>query len=453
MHYYKILKKRGLVILFLFIVLLLFTIASSASGDSTNISPTLTTNRYRISSSLNTTSNVMEVDDFYTKISSEDAVTNDIIILDGNVNSLMESPNDITAIRLPNQRIVLKYSEEDVSILPAGSSVTYYNDEPLIYVSDERPLLKVTSVVDLPIEQLVETATYHQSIKKLNTYKVKIEFSEFSDTDLKSYTHTYRINWGDGKSDEYFITEASPTHTYRQSGNYEVTIDIADDFGFVHSLTQEYDVEYEGHLTHTYFVLEDNKEPIAVSTSTGLSIFALGFIAFTETGKYKFLALLVLAIPLYTRIQKEDVLDQFVRGQIYGYIRTNPGVHYNQIRRGIDVKNGTLSYHLRVLEKTELVKSRREGFRYRAFYPTGMKFPKKERFRLTELQIQIIDVIKNNHGITQKDIAQKLNQKPQTINYNIKVLDQAGLITVIKKGRKTVCFLEEEEPLSDKPAQ
>ena len=59
---------------------------------------------------------------------------------------------------------------------------------------------------------------------------------------------------------------------------------------------------------------------------------------------------------MYTRIQKDDELDKFVRGQIYGYIKTNPGVHYNKIRREIDIKNGTLSYHLRVLEKTELIK-------------------------------------------------------------------------------------------------
>jgi len=156
---------------------------------------------------------------------------------------------------------------------------------------------------------------------------------------------------------------------------------------------------------------------------------------------------------MYTRIQKEDVLDQFVRGQIYGYIRTNPGVHYNQIRRGMDVKNGTLSYHLSVLEKTELIKSRREGLRYRAFYPTGMKFPKEQRFRLTEFQISIIDVIKENEGITQKEIAVKLGKKPQTINYNIKVLGQADIIEVIKKGRKTVCYIKEQMEAVDNVAE
>jgi DNA-binding MarR family transcriptional regulator len=76
-----------------------------------------------------------------------------------------------------------------------------------------------------------------------------------------------------------------------------------------------------------------------------------------------------------------------------------------------------------------------------------MNFPKAERFRLTELQIRIIGSIRDQPGLTQKDIARMLDRKPQTINYNIKVLDQANLISVVKAGRKTTCF-----PVSDRCA-
>ena len=78
---------------------------------------------------------------------------------------------------------------------------------------------------------------------------------------------------------------------------------------------------------------------------------------------------------MFTRVQKDDVLDQFVRGEIYGYVKTNPGATYNEIMQKLGLKNGTLSYHLHMLEKMEMIKSRLEGIRYRAFYPTGMKFP------------------------------------------------------------------------------
>jgi len=147
---------------------------------------------------------------------------------------------------------------------------------------------------------------------------------------------------------------------------------------------------------------------------------------------------------LFTRIEKDEILDHFVRGRIYGYIETNPGAHYNEILKKLGVKNGTLSHHLYMLEKMGMIKSRREGMRYRAFYPTGIKFPEREKYRLTDLQIAILNKIKEREGITQKEIAIELKEKKQKINYNIKVLKRIGKIRIKKKGRKTHCYLGEE---------
>lgn len=109
----------------------------------------------------------------------------------------------------------------------------------------------------------------------------------------------------------------------------------------------------------------------------------------------------------------------------------------------LNVKNGTLSHHLYMLEKTGMIKSRREGLKYRAFYITGVEFPEKEKYRLTDLQIRILEKTKDNEGITQKELASLLGLKKQTINYNIKVLKQAGKINLKKKGRITRCYLAE----------
>jgi predicted transcriptional regulator len=111
----------------------------------------------------------------------------------------------------------------------------------------------------------------------------------------------------------------------------------------------------------------------------------------------------------------------------------------------IGVGNGTLSHHLHMLEKMEMIKSRREGLRYRAFYITGAKFPEKEKYRLTELQNSILDLIKNKEGITQKEIASTLNQKQQTISYNIKMMQRSGIIDLKKEGRKTYCYSKNKE--------
>lgn len=372
------------------------------------------------------------------------------------VTNVKELPEGSIAVQLPNDLIGIKLKNGSTSILPIGSNIV---DEPIdkdssmfsswttavISVSNENSIIGVPKIVNVTIGDFVTNAKYSQSVDDLDSYKVTMVATELKKTEVQDNIVSYSVDWGDGTQETYDSSKTKVTHIYKKSGTYVQTYNVTDAFGISYTFEKEYTVNYEGHLSHLYLLVKEYKTPIITTTSAGIGATLLGLVAFTETGKYKFLALLSLLMPLYTRIQKEDVLDQFVRGQIYGYIKTNPGVHYNQIRRGIDIKNGTLSYHLRVLEKTELIKSRREGLRYRAFYPISMRFPKNERYRLTELQTDILKVIKKHNGINQKGIAKILHKKPQVINYNIKVLRQAELINMRKHGRKTRCYPNESD--------
>jgi len=374
----------------------------------------------------------------YTAIVTNPTLTTSTIILNGAIKSMVELPAESIAVMLPDDRLAIKSSDE-TSILPEGSTIYYYEEKPVISVPQQSKVLGVSSVVVSPLQNFTVKTNFIQSIQELDVYSVQVVFFELARENPDVALVNYGIDWGDGGNGTYVADTIAVAHEYKKSGTYRLMVNVSDELGFTYVTTQQYTVNYEGHLTHSYLWVNKNKGPVtAVSASFGL--LAFGLLVFTESGKYKLLLLFTLLIPLYTRIQKEDVLDQFVRGQIYGFIKTNPGVHYNQILRKVGVKNGTLSYHLGVLEKTELIQSRREGLKYRAFYPTGMNFPKAERFRLTDLQIQIIGSIRSQPGLAQKEIARLLGQKPQTINYNIKVLDQAGLISVVKAGRKTRCF-------------
>ena len=378
----------------------------------------------------------------YTAIVTNPTLSTSKIVLNGTLKSMVELPAESIAVMLPNDRLAIK-SPDETSILPEGSTISYYKEKPVISVPQQSEVLGVSAVVVSPLQNFTVKTNFLQSIQELDVYSVQVVFFELARENPDVALVNYRIDWGDGSNGTYAADTIAVAHDYKKSGTYRFLVNVSDALGFTYVTTQQYTVNYEGQLSHSYLWVNKNKGPVtAVSASLGL--LAFGLLVFTESGKYKLLLMFTLLLPLYTRIQKEDVLDQFVRGQIYGFIKTNPGVHYNQILRKVGVKNGTLSYHLGVLEKTELIQSRREGLKYRAFYPTGMNFPKAERFRLTDLQIRIIGSIRSQPGLTQKEIAQLLGQKPQTINYNIKVLGQAGLISVVKAGRKTRCF-----PVSD----
>jgi DNA-binding MarR family transcriptional regulator len=374
----------------------------------------------------------------YTAIIIDSELNTSNIILNGAIRNIVELPAESIAVILPNDRLAIQLPEE-TSILPEGSTLSYYEEKPIISIPEQSKMFSVSSVVVSPLQNFTLKTNVIQSIQELDVYNVEVVFFELArespDVDLINY----QIDWGDGCNETYTADTIAVAHEYNKSGTYRLIVNISDALGFSYVTTQEYSVNYEGHLSHSYLWMNKNKAPV-MAASVSFGLLAFGLLMFTESGRYKFLFIFTLLLPLYTRIQKEDVLDQFVRGQIYGFIKTNPGVHYNQILRQVGVKNGTLSYHLGILEKTELIQSRREGLKYRVFYPTGMNFPKAERFRLTDLQIQIIGSIQSQPGLTQKEIARVLGRKPQTINYNIKVLDQAGLISVMKDGRKTTCF-------------
>lgn len=336
----------------------------------------------------------------------------------------------------------------DVMIIPPNGSI-------ITHISRTSADIQLTNVKETTIYfsdtvDSLSKISFQKSIDGLDDFNLRINFDGYLNAlDVKSATIVdYAIDWGNGDSTRgNYIPTSTQVYTYRKEGTYPVSVKLKDDNG----ITYAYLKNQSFKLTTAKFIqlwVGENKETVAVSTAGIGGVALLGF-ALTETGKYKLLALLPLLIPMYTRIQKEDVLDQFVRGQIYGFIKANPGVHYNQIMRNLDMKNGTLSYHLHMLEKTGMIKSRKERLRYRAFYPTGMKFPEKERYRLTELQMGIIETIRENEGINQREIAKKLNEKHQTINYNVKVLQQVGLIRLRRVGRKTSCFISEDTSNQD----
>jgi len=179
----------------------------------------------------------------------------------------------------------------------------------------------------------------------------------------------------------------------------------------------------------------------ALLVAVGIAGSSVAFLAaaalLNENAKYLFL---VFVLPLYTKIKRERVLDHFVRGQIFGYIQANPGEHYNAIKAALGLTNGSLAHHLRTLEREQFIKSRRYGL-YRRFYPMNYRMPADDAYQPNEVQTTILAVIRDHPGITQKEIAGRLNLTPPTVNYHVGVLSDRNLIRVDRRGRSTHCSL------------
>ena len=179
------------------------------------------------------------------------------------------------------------------------------------------------------------------------------------------------------------------------------------------------------------------------------------FVAATEVGRLAFFGLLY---PLYTRLTKDKLLENFTRGRIYGHIEANPGIHYSELLRALKLSNGTLAYHLKTLEREGLVRSIREG-QLKLFYPKVGEWKSKERKKSTFFQRkkdaekisitgkEILESVKQNPGLTEAEICSLTGLSKQVVNYHIRKLEKTGVMRVEREGGRARCFFRENERL------
>jgi len=163
-------------------------------------------------------------------------------------------------------------------------------------------------------------------------------------------------------------------------------------------------------------------------------VLSAGIGAFLASEGFK-IALISLFVPLYMKLRKSKLLDNYDRGRVYQYIEINPGEHYNQIRRDLSLPNGSLVHHLGVLEKAGEIKSRKDG-RFRRFYTRGTQIPESNGGELTEVQGRISDTVKDLPGVTQKELASLLGVHQSSISYQMRKLEERGFVRTERKGRK-----------------
>ncbi|WP_455391978.1 Kelch repeat-containing protein [[Eubacterium] cellulosolvens] len=147
---------------------------------------------------------------------------------------------------------------------------------------------------------------------------------------------------------------------------------------------------------------------------------------------YLVIVVIILLIVIYLRVESDRVFRNILRKVIYKTIEENPGIHFRQIMRELDLKPGVLAYHLNILEKKEYIKSRQKGI-YRCFYLSNIKSDFK--IVLSDLQQNILITINENPGITLTELSQALGKNKMVLNYNTHKLEDAGMIVKEKKGR------------------
>lgn len=283
---------------------------------------------------------------------------------------------------------------------------------------------------------LINEIEYPIRIKIKETKIFKFEINKF----FKKPLYSEEISFIELGAGNYSI------YAYFYSGNFTNYIDLKSNIltfkiienksnlgGFIRSNETN-----TGNSNHALF------QSLIFSTSVGLIvviiIIAITFISSTELGKFGFLSTF---IPLYAkRKRRKNYESGLIKGSVLGFILGNPGENYSSIKKILNLPNGTLTYYLRILEKEGMIKSERDGFLKR-FYPIGLK-TMKDVLELTKIQKDIYDKIRENPGISQKDVSSNLNISKQNLNYHIQLMVKSRIINVERFGKITKCFVINE---------
>jgi DNA-binding transcriptional ArsR family regulator len=129
-----------------------------------------------------------------------------------------------------------------------------------------------------------------------------------------------------------------------------------------------------------------------------------------------------------------NILELEARRSIYNFILNFPGLHIREISRRLKVPFTTLQYHLRYLEKRELVRAREDG-KYTRYYITS-RFGRKEKDILNLLHkktpVQIIFYLLTMIVCSQVELSKSLDKHPTTIEFHLKKMEKMGIISQVK---------------------
>ena len=221
-------------------------------------------------------------------------------------------------------------------------------------------------------------------------------------------------------------------------GKYTIFVEVRDESGIVTSYQSEKEVNV---IQATSEMDEPTSNFQLPKVSLGPAIFTMSLIGvgyqFNRSENFKYLAFKFF-MPLYSRLQKDTLADEPTRQNLLQHIYSTPGSNFKQLKERFDLHNGTLAHHINILENHNMITSHRSG-RQRLFFPFGNSNRLETRAALitNKTQKEIVDIVKQNPGITQSMISQHLAVSRQKINYHVNSLASKAYLKIEKQGRIT----------------
>jgi predicted transcriptional regulator len=113
-------------------------------------------------------------------------------------------------------------------------------------------------------------------------------------------------------------------------------------------------------------------------------------------------------------------------------IGETPGIRYRELVRSTGLSNGTLEYHLRILERTHKVKVDISDGKRGRYYPIDILANESNviGFIRNNVTRQIVTFILEHELCTFGEILEHIKKAPSTLSWHLKRLSKAAIISV-----------------------
>ena len=149
---------------------------------------------------------------------------------------------------------------------------------------------------------------------------------------------------------------------------------------------------------------------------------------------------LVKGLPmfgLFSRIRRPELLGHPARRRIMDAIEAEPGIHFGDLARSLDISNGSLVHHLRKLEEAGILLTRRQGG-YTCHFAAGQSRASMDAACAVRSPAarQVLDAIRARPGCSAQQVCDEVGLRPATVHHHLKRLRDVGLVEAPRDGRR-----------------
>ena len=150
--------------------------------------------------------------------------------------------------------------------------------------------------------------------------------------------------------------------------------------------------------------------------------------------------------------EEENPLALSTRKNIYGVVEANPGLHFREIQRRLDIATGALQYHLEYLAKFHFVRTERQG-KFLRYYSTktpslGPNQRLMNALRQPPLRKILLFLLSKRHASVHR-IAREVGLSASTISWHMHKLTDEQLVTRTSQKGQTVYAVTDKKSAAE----